>query len=80
MNSTYIATLELAAGAVLLSAVMTLWRRGVRSIVSMLSLQGMALSAVAIVLSLHEHQRALLVTGCLVFVVKTRARANRGHW
>jgi hydrogenase-4 component E len=70
MNSTYIAALELAAGAVLLSAVMTLWRRGVRSIVSMLSVQGMALSAVAIVLALHEHERALLITGCLVFIVK----------
>ena len=70
MNATYISALELAAGAVLLSAVMTLWRRSVRSIVSMLSLQGISLSAVAIVLALHEHEHALLVTGCLVFVVK----------
>ncbi len=70
MNSTFTATLELAAGAVLLSAVMTLWRRSVRSIVTMLSLQGVALSAVAIVLALHEHERALLFTGCLVLLVK----------
>ena len=70
MTSTYIATLELAAGAVLLSAVMTLWRRGVRSIVSILSLQGVALAAVAMVLGLHEHENALLVTGVLVLVVK----------
>jgi len=70
MTSTYIATLELAAGAVLLSAVMTLWRRGVRSIVSMLSLQGVALAAVAMVLGRHEHENALLVTGVLVLVVK----------
>ncbi|MDH2902691.1 MAG: hypothetical protein PXZ08_01900 [Actinomycetota bacterium] len=70
MSTTYIASLELASGAVLLSAVMTLWRRGVRSIVTMLSLQGIALAAVAMVLALHEHERALLVTGALVFVVK----------
>ena len=70
MTSTYIATLELAVGAVLLSAVMTLWRRGVRSIVSMLSLQGVALAAVAMVLGRHEHENALLVTGVLVLVVK----------
>ncbi len=70
MNSTYVATLQLAAGAVLLAAVMTLWRRGVRSIVSMLSLQGLALATVAIVLGLHEHERALLVTGGLVLLVK----------
>jgi len=70
MTSTYIATLELAAGAVLLSAVMTLWRRGVRSIVSMLSLQGVALAAVAMVLGRHEHENALMVTGVLVLVVK----------
>jgi hydrogenase-4 component E len=70
MNATYVAALELSAGAVLLSAVMTLWRRGVRSIVSMLSVQGVALSSVAIVLALHEHERALLITGGLVFIVK----------
>jgi len=70
MSSAYVGTLQLAAGAVLLSAVMTLWRRSVRSIVSMLSLQGMALAVVAIDLSLHEHEHALFVTGVLVFVVK----------
>jgi hydrogenase-4 component E len=70
MNATYVGSLQLAAGAVLLTAVMTLWRRRVRSIVSMLSLQGVALSVVAITLALHEHDRALLVTGVLVLGVK----------
>ena len=70
MNTTYVGALQLAAGAVLLSAVMTLWRRGVGSLVSMLSLQGMALSVVAIDLALHENDHALLLTGLLVFVVK----------
>ena len=70
MNATYVGTLQLAAGAVLLSAVMTLWRRGVGSLVSMLSLQGMALSVVAVDLALHENDHALLLTGLLVLVVK----------
>lgn len=70
MTSTYVATLELAAGAVLLSAVMTLWRRSVSSIVAMLRLQGVALCAVAVDLARHENDRALLVTGALVLVVK----------
>lgn len=70
MNATYVAALELAAGAVLVSAVMTLWRRDVSALVSLLSLQGVALSAVAIVLGLHEHDGALLFTGALVLGVK----------
>jgi len=70
MNTTYVAVLELAAGAVLVSAVMTLWRRNVRSIISMLSLQGIALATAAIVLGWHEHDVALFVTGGLVLVVK----------
>ncbi|MBW4030391.1 MAG: hypothetical protein HIU57_06895 [Acidobacteria bacterium] len=70
MSTTYVGVLELAAGAVLLSAVMTLWRRSVRAIVSMLRLQGVALSVVAVDLALHEHEHALLATGALVLVVK----------
>lgn len=70
MNSLYVDALELAVGTVLLAAVITLWRRRVRSIVSLLGLQGMALSMVAIVLALHEHQVALVVTGGLIFFVK----------
>lgn len=70
MSATFAGILQLGAGAVLLSAVMTLWRRSVRAIVSMLSLQGMALSVVAMDLAQYEHDRALLVTGALVFVVK----------
>jgi len=70
VSTTYVGALELASGAVLVSAIMTLWRRQVRSIVAMLSLQGIALSAVAIILAVHEHDRALLITGLLVFAVK----------
>jgi len=70
MNSSYVGALELASGAVLVSAVLTLWRRQVLSIVTLLSVQGMALAAVAVTLGLHEHEKGLLITGVLVFIVK----------
>ncbi len=70
MNSAYVGALELAAGVVLLAAVMTLWRRNVHAIVSMLRLQGVALACAAVILGLHEHETALLVTGGLVLIVK----------
>jgi hydrogenase-4 component E len=66
----YVGALELAAGAVLVCAVMTLWRRQVRSIVTMLRLQGFALAAVAGVLAWHEHNVALACTALLVLAVK----------
>jgi hydrogenase-4 component E len=70
MSTTYVGALELASGAVLVSAVMTLWLRQVRSIVSMLRLQGIALAAVALLLAIHEHDRGLLITAFLVLLVK----------
>ncbi len=70
MNTTYVGALELFSGAVLVSAVMTLWFRQVRSIILMLRLQGIALAAAAFTLSVHEHDRGLLITALLVLIVK----------
>ncbi len=70
MNTAYVSALDVTAGLVLFAAVMTLWRRGVRTIVSILGVQGLSLSAVALVLAIHEHDTALLVTGGLVLVLK----------
>jgi hydrogenase-4 component E len=69
-GATYVGALELAAGAVLVCAVMTLWRRDVRAIVAMLRLQGIALAVVAGVLALHESDAGLVVTAALVLGVK----------
>jgi hydrogenase-4 component E len=66
----YVGALELAAGAVLVCAVMTLWRRQVGTIVTMLRFQGVALAAVAGVLAWHEHDVGLGVTALLVLAVK----------
>jgi hydrogenase-4 component E len=69
-TGTYVGALELASGAVLVCAVMTLWRRSVRAIVTMLRLQGFSLALVAGVLAAHEHDAGLAVTALLVLAVK----------
>jgi hydrogenase-4 component E len=70
MTMSYASLLELSAGAVLVCAIMTLWRRRVRTIVSLLRLQGLALAGVASVLAVHERNVALGVTAILVLLVK----------
>jgi hydrogenase-4 component E len=68
--SGYVETLDLAAGAVLVCAVVTLWRRELRAIVSALAFQGIALGVVAGVLGVHEDDTGLLVVAGLVLVAK----------
>jgi len=70
MGTAYAPVLDLAAGAVLVCAVLTLWRRDVRAIVTMLALQGVALAAVAGVLASHQRDAGLAVTAALVLAVK----------
>ena len=62
--------LGLAAAAVLLCAVVTLWRRSLGAIVRALAVQGVALACVATVIGLHEHDVGLVVVGLLVLVAK----------
>jgi hydrogenase-4 component E len=69
-TSFYVGALELTTGAVLVCAVMTLWRRQVRTIVAMLRLQGVALAFVAGVLAWHERDLGLAITALLVLAVK----------
>ncbi|HEY5274894.1 MAG TPA: hypothetical protein VIJ34_16925 [Acidimicrobiales bacterium] len=66
----YVDALDLAAGAVLVCAVVTLWRRDLRAIVSALSIQGIALGVVAAVLAAHEHDVGLGVIAGVVLVAK----------
>ncbi len=78
-GSSYVDALDLAAGAVLVCGVVTLWRRDLRAIVSALSIQGIALSVVAAVLAGHEHDIGLgvvagLVLGAKGFVIPTLLR------
>jgi hydrogenase-4 component E len=71
MNASgYSEALNLAAGAVLVCSVITLWRRDLRAIVSALCLQGVSLGVVAAVLAAHEHDVGLGVVAGLVLLAK----------
>lgn len=69
-SSTYASTLDLAAGLVVVSAVVTLWRHSLSAIVKTLAVQGMALGAVALDLGLHQHDGVLIAVGGLVILAK----------
>jgi hydrogenase-4 component E len=69
-SSTFAPVLELAAGIILVCAVVTLWRRALSAIVKALALQGMALGAVEFVLGAGQHDSVLMAVGVLVVAVK----------
>jgi hydrogenase-4 component E len=66
----YFEALELGAGAVLVCAVVVLWRRDLRATVSVLSLQGIALGCVAAVLAARMHDVGLAIVAVLVALAK----------
>ncbi len=69
-GSAYLGPLGLAAGAVLACAVVTLWRRDLRAVVSVLAVQGIALGVTAAVLAAGSHDIGLGVTAAVVFTAK----------
>jgi hydrogenase-4 component E len=66
----YGGALEFAAGAVLVCAVVILWRRSLGAVVKVLAVQGLALGAVALVLGVQGHDGALIAVACLVAAAK----------
>ena len=69
-GSAYLGPLGLAAGAVLACAVVTLWRRDLRAVVSVLAVQGIALGVTAAVLAAGTHDIGLGVTAAVVLTAK----------
>jgi hydrogenase-4 component E len=69
-GSAYPGVLGLAAGAVLACAVVTLWRRDLRAIVSALAVQGAALGVTAGVLAAHSRDTGLAITAAVVLAAK----------
>ncbi|MDA8312636.1 MAG: hypothetical protein M0Z46_18925 [Actinomycetota bacterium] len=61
---------ELAAGVVLACAVLALWRKDLRALISVLSLQGVALAALAAALAVHDGDVGLGVVAAVVLVAK----------
>jgi len=69
-GSAYPGVLGVAAGAVLACAVVTLWRRDLRAVVSVLAFQGIALGVTAAVLAAHARDIGLAATAVLVLAAK----------
>ncbi|MFN8078293.1 MAG: hypothetical protein U0Q19_01895 [Kineosporiaceae bacterium] len=59
-----------AAGALLLSAVMVVWRRSLGADLRLLAVQGVALAVLVAVMALHEGDPLLLLVAVLVLVLK----------
>jgi len=62
----YASVLDFAAGAMVLAAVLVVWRRDLRAIVWLLAVQGCALAAIPIVQGVHRRDIAVLVVGVIV--------------
>jgi hydrogenase-4 component E len=66
--------LDLAAGGVLLTAVLAVWRRDLSAIVQrLLVAQGAALAAIPMIRGVHDQDRALVAVGIVVLAVRAVA-------
>jgi hydrogenase-4 component E len=63
--------LDLACGAFLLAAVLVLWLRELAAIVRVFALQGAALTAIGLLLGVHEHRLDLVAVALGVGVLRT---------
>ncbi|MEB3069019.1 hypothetical protein [[Mycobacterium] vasticus] len=67
----YVNMLDLAAGGVLLAAVLAVWRRDLSAIVRrLLVAQGLALAAIPMIRGVHDQDRALVMVGIAVLAVR----------
>jgi hydrogenase-4 component E len=69
-ESAYATALQFAAGALLLLAVLCVWRRRLATLVWLLAWQGAALATIPIVLGLHAGDRTTIAVGCAVLVLR----------
>jgi hydrogenase-4 component E len=70
VTSAYSSTLTLAAGAVLICAVVVLWVTSVRSVLRVVATQGFALGCVAMTVGVHMGDAGLMATAAVVLGVK----------
>ncbi len=68
--STYRTALDLAVGALLLLAVLAVWRRHVRTLVRLLALQGVALAAIPVIIGTHLGDVTLTCVGGGVLLLR----------
>lgn len=70
MSGALVEVVELAAGTVLVGAVLVLWRRELRAMISVLALQGGALATVAAVIAFHNGDGGLGTVAGIVLLAK----------
>jgi hydrogenase-4 component E len=68
-TATYAGVLDAAAGALLLSAVLIVWRRQFTALVRLLALQGVALAVIPFTTGLHDDEPALVGVSVAVAVL-----------
>jgi hydrogenase-4 component E len=74
MNQTaFVELLNLACGALLVSAVLILWRRQLTAIIRWFTLQGLALTAIAVILAAEARDVRLSAVAAGVFVLRVVA-------
>jgi hydrogenase-4 component E len=67
---TFSAALTLAAGAVLVCAVIVLWLTSVHTAIRVVAVQGVALGTVAVILGVHQRDIGLIATAAVVLLLK----------
>ncbi|MBX9642209.1 MAG: hypothetical protein K2X97_21565, partial [Mycobacteriaceae bacterium] len=70
MTDSYVGVLDLAPGGLVLTAVLIVWRRDLRSIVRLLALQGVALAAIPVILGAHSRDWELVGVGVALFALR----------
>jgi hydrogenase-4 component E len=69
-DTAFASMIDLAAGALVLAAVLIVWRRDLRSIIRLLAWQGAALAAIPIIRGVHEGDAALVGIGAAIAVLR----------
>jgi hydrogenase-4 component E len=69
-GSAYASALDFAVGALLLFAVLAVWRRQLASLVRLLAAQGAAVAAIAITLGVHHGDPSLTTVGIAVLCLR----------
>ena len=69
-DAAFASVIDLAAGALVLAAVLIVWRRDLRSIIRLLAWQGAALAAIPAIRGIHEYDATLMVVGAAIALLR----------
>ncbi len=69
-DNTFSVLVDLAAGGMLLAAVLIVWRRGLSAIIRLLAWQGVALAAIPVLRGMYDGDGALIGVGVAVLLLR----------